>query len=239
MTNLIVISFKDEAKAFEAAHKLSELESFGDISIYEKVIVKKDAGGSVTQLQSDTSDGLRLGTGLAVGTMIGAIGGPVGLVIGMLSGSIIGAIAETQYTDLSDDFVSKVDGHLQSGSVAILAEVSEDNPDFINTAMAPFDATIFRADVDDYYDDYQDEQVEEFDNDIATQRANFKAAAAKDKSSIQKKIDELKAKRKQRIAELKAKHNERKQARLEKRIHNTEEKTDELQEQLKEVKDAE
>jgi len=41
MINLIVLSFTDESKAIEASHKLAELESFGDISMYEKVIFKK------------------------------------------------------------------------------------------------------------------------------------------------------------------------------------------------------
>jgi hypothetical protein len=35
MTKIIVVSFKEEAKAIKAMHKLIELESFGDISIYK------------------------------------------------------------------------------------------------------------------------------------------------------------------------------------------------------------
>lgn len=41
MTNLIVISFKNEAQAIETSHKLMELESSGDITFYEKVILRK------------------------------------------------------------------------------------------------------------------------------------------------------------------------------------------------------
>jgi len=41
MTNLVVVSFTNESQAIEASHKMIELESLGDITVYEKVIVKK------------------------------------------------------------------------------------------------------------------------------------------------------------------------------------------------------
>ena len=90
MTNLIVITFSNEAKALDGSHKLSELESFGDISIFEKVMVKKDANGNVTILQADTTEGLRTLSGMAIGSIIGALGGPVGLLVGMLAGTVTG-----------------------------------------------------------------------------------------------------------------------------------------------------
>ena len=43
MTNLIIATFKEEAEALEASQKLNELESIGDVTIYERVIIKKNA----------------------------------------------------------------------------------------------------------------------------------------------------------------------------------------------------
>jgi hypothetical protein len=37
MTSLIVASFQYEAQAVQGSHKLLELESYGDISIFEKL----------------------------------------------------------------------------------------------------------------------------------------------------------------------------------------------------------
>ena len=179
MTNLIVLSFADEGKAIEASHKLTELESFGDISVFEKVIVKKGANGEYTSLQTETTDGLRMVSGMALGTLIGAIGGPVGMVIGMLSGTVIGAIGETDYVDFSEDFVNKVSDRLKVGDVAILAEISEDSPAFVDGVVTPFGGNIFRANVDNVYDDYEDDQVKQFDKEIAEDRKQFKAACGK------------------------------------------------------------
>jgi uncharacterized membrane protein len=235
MTNLIVLSFPDEAKAIQASHKLTELESFGDISVFEKAIIKKGANGEFTSLQSDSTDGLRLVSGMALGTLIGAIGGPVGMVIGMLTGTAIGAVVETDYVDFSEDFVNKVSDRLNVGDVAILAEVSEDSPAFVNGVVTPLGGNIFRSDVDIVYDDYEDDEVKEFDKEIAEDRKQFKAAVQGDKEIIKKRIEQLKEKRRQRIAALKEKAKDRKKARLAQAIDKEQSKISGLKESLNKI----
>src|SRR6266404_2672768 len=130
MTNLVVISFKNESQAIDASYKLAELESFGDITVYEKVIVKKDADGKTNVIQTETSDGLRTLSGMALGTLVGAFAGPVGLVAGMLTGTLAGAALDSDYFNFSEDFESKVTNKIQPGTVAIIAEIYEESPSF-------------------------------------------------------------------------------------------------------------
>ena len=135
MTNLVVISFKNEPQAFAGSHRLMELESHGGITVYEKVIVKKDLNGETSAIQDDTSGGLRVLSGMALGTLIGALAGPVGILVGMVSGTLSGALLETNYYDFSDDFISKVYSRLQPGTVAIVAEIYEEGPAMVENAM--------------------------------------------------------------------------------------------------------
>jgi len=232
MTNLIVLSFTDEAKAIEASHKLAELESFGDISMFEKVIIKKGTNGEFTYLQTETSDGLRVVSGMALGTLVGAIGGPVGMLVGMLSGTAIGAVVETDYIDFSEEVVRKVTDRLKVGDVAILAEISEDGPAFVDSAVTPLGGNIFRSNVDDVYDDYEDDQVKQFDKEITEERKQLKAGMREDKARIKKRIEQLKEKRRQRIAALKEKAKDRKKATLAHAINKEQAKISELKESL-------
>jgi len=247
MTNLIVGTFKNEAQAIAASHRLMELESYGDITVYEKVIVKKDANGETSVIQSDTSDGVRTLSGMAIGTLIGAIAGPVGLLVGMATGTLVGAVAESDYFDFSDDFSAKVNDRLQPGTVAIMAEVFEESPDFIDNAFDSFGATtVFRSDVDYVYDDYVDEEIDETDEEIAAERARIKSATSAEKDKIQQKIEALKEKRRKRIAQLKEKHqanternkasrNEAQRERLAKRISRHQTRITELEEKMKKL----
>ncbi len=230
MTNIIVGSFNSEREAIAASHRLNELESYGDITVYEKVIVKKDDYGETSVIQSDTSEGVRTLSGMAIGSLVGVMAGPVGIMVGMLTGTLVGAVAEADYFDVSDDIIAKVKDRLLPGKVAIIAEVYEESPDFIDNAFGSMDATvIFRSDVDYVYDDFEDEEIEETDAEIAAERARIKSANAAEKAKIQKNIEDLKEKRRKKIAELKEKHqakkemhktsrDERKRKRLEKRI---------------------
>ena len=206
MTNLIIASFNEEAEAIEASHKLNELETIGDITIYGMALVKKPAQGDAVVLQADDStEGLRTLSGAAIGALIGTLAGPVGALIGMLTGTLAGEVAEDDHYGFTEEFMAKATSQLQPGSTAVIAEIDEDNDIFVDSSLTPLGATLVRTDVDYEYDEQSDEEMEEFEEDIADERAKIKSANAAEKSKIQKKIAKLKEKRKDRIAELKEK----------------------------------
>ena len=206
MTNLIIASFNEEAEAIEASHKLNELETIGDITIYGMALVKKPAQGDAVVLQADDStEGLRTLSGAAIGALIGTLAGPVGALIGMLTGTLAGEVSEDDHYGFTEEFMAKATSQLQPGSTAVIAEIDEDNDIFVDSSLTPLGATLVRTDVDYEYDEQSDEEMEEFEEDIADERAKIKSANAAEKSKIQKKIAKLKEKRKDRIAELKEK----------------------------------
>jgi uncharacterized membrane protein len=246
MTNLIIASFMKEAQAIEASQKLNELDSLGDITVYEKVIVKKNTDGNTVVLQTDTTEGMRTLSGLAVGSLIGSLAGPVGLLVGMFTGTMTGAALESDYFNFSEDFTSKAVEQLQPGSLAIIAELEEDNNVFVDSALRSLSAKLLRTDVDYEYDKYSDEQIEAFDEEIATERAKIKAAAAAERIKIQQKISTIKEKRAARIKELKEKAKsmvddikvpltERKISRLKASIGKHQTKIAQLEKELKEI----
>jgi uncharacterized membrane protein len=181
-------------------HKLIELDSFGDISIYEKIMVRKKANGECEILKEDSFEGWRTLTGMGIGSMLGLLGGPVGFVIGLYTGTAIGTIADLGHYDFADDFVSKTKNKLTAGTVSIIAEIDEDSNAFVDTSLQPFGGVISRSDVDYEYDHYVNEQIDKIEDDIAEERAALKKAIGNDKLKIQKKIAELKEKRKATIA---------------------------------------
>jgi len=205
MTKVIIASFTEEAKAISALHKLIELESFGDISMYERIMVRKKANGEIETLKEDSVEGWRALTGMAVGGLIGLLAGPVGFVVGLLTGTIIGGVSDAGHYDFEGDFAKKIEAKMPVGTVLIIAEINEDSVGFIDSSLKPFDAKIIRSDVDFEFDQYVDDQIEEIDENIADERAKLKKAIGNDKEKIEKKIADLKANRKSKIAEFEAK----------------------------------
>jgi len=246
MTNLIVASFNQEAEATEASHKLHELESIGDITIYEMIVIKKNADGETTVMEVDTTAGFTTLSGMAIGTLIGALAGPVGLVAGMMTGTLTGAVLEADDYGFAEDFVARVGDQLQPGMAAVVAELDEDSQVFVDSTLTPLGATLTRTDVDYEYNKYSDEELDDLEEDIAAKRAKLQSAEAEDKAKFQQKLTDLKEKRNERIAKLKEKIKEtvteiktsgkdRKIAKIRNKIEKHQKKIAELEKDLQEI----
>ena len=246
MTNLIIATFKEEAEALEASQKLNELESIGDVTIYERVIIKKNADGETVVLQSDTTEGLTTVSGMAIGALVGALAGPVGLVAGMFTGTLAGGVIEADDYGFAEDFISGAAAQLQPGMTAVVAELEESAPIFVDSSLSPLGGTLTRSDVDYEYTKHSDEEIDELDEEIAAARAKLKSAAQNDKAKFQKKIDKLKEERKERIeefkdkvkdkaAEVKASVKDRKIGKLRNKIERHQQRIADLEKQLQSV----
>lgn len=200
MTNLIVASFKDEKKAIEAKHKLTELDSLGDISIYGNALVRAGEDGKYEILQENNTEGWRTLTGMALGSLLGALGGPVGFVVGLATGTTIGLISDVGRQSFNESFVNKVENRMPSGSVSIIAEIDEDSDIFVDNALKPFGAEIKRSDIDFEFDDYVMDQIDEIDKNLSEEREKMKKAVGREKEKIAKNVAELKDKRNKLIA---------------------------------------
>ena len=204
MTKIMVASFKDEKKAMDVFKKLNELESLGNISLYDKIIVRKKKNGDYETLKGDSSEGWRALGGMAVGGLLGAFGGLIGFIMGIYAGSVIGVMSEFSHYDFANDFIERVEKKVVTGTVSIIAEIDEEDNDFIDLSLEPFGAVIWKTNVDYAYDDYMNEQLDEVEEEIAEQRAGLKKSIGKEKDKIEKKITALKEKRKEKLAEFDA-----------------------------------
>ncbi|KGL64310.1 DUF1269 domain-containing protein [Polaribacter sp. Hel1_85] len=206
MANIIVVSFKEETKAIEALHRIKELDFYGDITLYEHMMIRKRENNQYEVLDDQrVEEGWRTLTGAVVGGLLGAIVGPVGFVIGIFSGLTVGSIIDTSRYDFEDGFIDKLSKKMNTGTIAILAEVSEGSSVFIDDALKSYSSEIIRSEAGLEFDDYIVEQVEDLEDKIEGQREKLKISTAAEKAKINAKIADLKAKRKAKIAELETK----------------------------------
>jgi uncharacterized membrane protein len=205
MTNVMFATFKDERKAIDAYRKLTLLESQGDITLYDKILIRKLENGNYETLKGENNEGWMALGGMAVGGLIGAIGGPVGILIGLYAGTAIGAISEIDHYDFAQDFIENVEKKVESGTVSLIAEIDEEDTDFVELSLNHYGAIILKSSVEFAYDDYMNEQMDEVEDEIAEQSAKLKKSIGKEKDTIESKITALKEKRKARLEELNAK----------------------------------
>jgi uncharacterized membrane protein len=143
--NVIAVTFGDDSNAYEALTTLKELESQRQISIRGATVVARDETGNVLdkdQVGDETFVGTA--TGGIVGLLIGILGGPFGILIGGATGLLVGSLFDDHDADETESVLAEISRSVRVGHNALLAEVSEQSPEVIDTAMARLGGNVLR-----------------------------------------------------------------------------------------------
>lgn len=214
MEELLVIVFDNQAKALEGLRILRDLDKKGDIAIYEAQTVVKDPTGAVYAI--DTGSVMtfpKIGGGTAVGAVAGLLAGPVGILVGAAAGALIGAISDLEDSDVTEEFINDVETALTPGKVAVVADVTEDWLQPLETQMERLGGLVFRR-------IRTSEKTTQEDRDAAAHQAEMeqlkveRAQAKSDRiAKIDAKIDSLRVKLEKAIERKRAKMQLREQQR--------------------------
>ena len=204
MENIIIATFTDDNTAIEAAHKLRELDIQNDITVFTKVLLRKNADGSVDYLKDeDNIAGWRTVSGVVAGTTVGLLGGPVGVMVGALTGLTIGGFADLARYSFDSDLLEHVKTGLPPGTTTLIAQVTEPNDVYINNAFQPLDAKIWRSNIYTERDKYVQSQIEMLDAEINEAEREVREAAAEEKAKFEAKLADLRSRREAKLAAIK------------------------------------
>jgi len=205
MNNILVATFNDDRTAIDAMHKLNKLNWQEDIEVFNYVLLKRKSDGTFEYLKDERDpDGWATLGGMLLGSLVGLVGGPVGVVAGFLGGLTLGAATDAFRYSFDYDFMENFKQGLPAGTTTLIAEVTEPSSVFVNDAIAPYGAKIWRSNIYTEQDKYFQTQVDALDAEIADAERELKASAAEDKAAIEAKLNDLRVRRDARIAEIKA-----------------------------------
>jgi len=184
MEKLIVIVFDDQTKANAGFEILRQLDSDGEVSVYEAQMIAKEPNGGIRYI--DNSDELAFPVigGTAVGALIGLLGGPLGALVGGMAGGLIGSIGDLVHAGVTDEFVNDVNTAMTAGKFAVVADVSEDWVTPLDTRMEQIGVVFRRT--------RSEVKRMHHDRDVAAHRAEMeqlKAERAQGRSDRLAKID--------------------------------------------------
>ncbi len=148
--NVIAVTFKEDASAYEALTKLKELESQRQIGMRGAAVVARDETGQVL-VKDQVADESFAGTatGGLVGLLIGILGGPFGILIGGATGLLVGSLFDENDADETESVLAEISKSIEVGRDTLLAEVSEQTTEVIDTAMTAVGGTVLRRDAGD------------------------------------------------------------------------------------------
>ena len=146
--NVISVSFDPDSNAYAALTALKELESQNRLSVDAAgVVVRGDDGQIVVKDRAGSYDFAGTASGGLLGLLIGILGGPLGVLIGGTYGLLVGSLADLEEDEDSDSVLAQISASVRPGHTALLAEVTEQSPEVVDTAMADLGGTVLRRPV--------------------------------------------------------------------------------------------
>lgn len=152
MSDLMVLSFKDENTADQVLNKLNALRKEYLIDLEDAVVVIRDQKGKVRIKQSVNPTLIGAAGGATWGSLFGML---IGLIVlnplaGLLTGAAVGAGAGALSGALADygiddDFIKSVGKTIEPGSSAIFMLVRKINSDKVLPELKPFGGKLLRT----------------------------------------------------------------------------------------------
>ena len=144
--NIIVTTFSEDSRAYEALARLKELAAEDQIDLHDGAVVERAQDGSlhVRDESGNEDEGLATLTGGTIGLLIGILAGPLGVLLGGAVGLLAGAIVDAEDTDETDSVLEHISRSIGNGETALLADLDENSPAAVDGAMAALDGRVTR-----------------------------------------------------------------------------------------------
>jgi uncharacterized membrane protein len=144
--NVIVTTFSEDSRAYEALARLKELAAEAQIDLHDGAVVERAQNGTL-HLHDEVGnedEGLTTLTGGTIGLLIGILAGPLGVLLGGAVGLLAGAIVAADDDDETDSVLEHISRSIGNGETAVLADVGENVPATVDGAMAALDGRVRR-----------------------------------------------------------------------------------------------
>jgi uncharacterized membrane protein len=197
--NVLVVTFGEDAaddkNAYQALTDLKELDSQGQIKIAGAAIVTRELDGRV-EIKSEVGEMPYEGTagGGLVGLLIGIIGGPLGMLLGGTTGLLVGSLFDIDDATTTESVLGDISKQVQPTRTALLAQVTEQSHEVVDTAMSRLGGEVIRRPVVDVEEEIAAAQEAQRTAEREARKELHSARHEQRKEDAHAKVEELKAK---------------------------------------------
>jgi uncharacterized membrane protein len=197
--NVLVVSFGEDPahdeNAYQALTDLKQLDAQGQIKIAGAAVVARDQDGRV-EVKSQVGDESYTGTaaGGMVGLLVGIIGGPLGVLLGGATGVMVGSLFDLDDAETTQSVLGEISSQIAAGRTAVLAQVTEQSPEVIDTAMSNLGGAVMRRPIADVEAEIAAAQEAQRKAKHEARKELREARRAEHKAEAHAKVEELKSK---------------------------------------------
>jgi uncharacterized membrane protein len=197
--NVLVVTFgenqADDTNAYQALTDLKQLDAQHQIEIAGAAVISRDLDGRV-EVKSEVGTDPYLGTasGGMIGLLVGIIGGPLGVLLGGAYGALVGSLFDIDDVETTESVLAEISKQVQPTRTALLAQVVEQTPEVIDSAMARLGGEVMRRPSAEVEQEIAAAEDAQRNADREARKELHQARVQKTKKEAHAKVEELKAK---------------------------------------------
>ncbi len=197
--NVLVVTFgenpADDTNAYQALTDLKQLDSQGQIEIAGAAVITRDLDGRV-DVKSEVGDAPYAGTasGGIIGLLLGIIGGPLGVLLGGTYGMLVGSLFDIDDAETTESVLGEISNQVHATRTAVLAQVNEQSPEVIDSAMARLGGHVMRRPVFEVEQEIAAAQDAQREAEREARKQLHRARVEKTEDDAHAKVEELKSK---------------------------------------------
>ena len=149
-SNVVVLSFHEESRAFEALALLKTAAMGLEVKLHNAVVVQRDAHGMLS-IKEQASDGAVASValnGTLIGALVGMLAGPLGILLGGVYGAVFGQCVALDRAQDRASVIDQIGTVIPQGSTALIAQIDERNSVAVEGIAKQLDGTVLRRPLD-------------------------------------------------------------------------------------------
>jgi uncharacterized membrane protein len=193
--NVISVAFEDDCNTYAALTALKQLDTQGQLKVEAAAVVARDDDGKLV-VKDQVGDVDYVGTvsGGTLGLLIGILGGPLGALIGGTYGLMMGSLFDLGDAEETESVLGQIATSVRPGRTALLAQVTEQSPEIVDTAMSGLGGTVLRRPVDDVEAEIAAAEQAQREAEREANKELMRGRREHTNEQVQTKVQELKAK---------------------------------------------
>jgi uncharacterized membrane protein len=201
--NVILVTFEEESKAYQAANVLKEANADGRITLHAVAVLQRMEDGALRVKEGEadafpvatwTTGAVGAATGGLIGLTLGTLGGPLGVLLGGAWGMLLGSLVDLDAAEEEESILATMARAIQPGSTALIAQVTETTTEVVDAEIEHLGGVVMRRPVAEVEAELAAAEEATRAAEEEARRKLREERKAEVKGKVQQKLDQLKAK---------------------------------------------